>query len=165
MMIKNQFNKKQTGFTIVELLIVIVVIGILAAISIVAYSGIQDRAENARLQAGMSSLNKAIQLFYSENGTYPLTGVGVWRGYNSAINDNFIPGIVPKYINATPQVGLAAQYPTFIYRSDTGQDYKLIYIVSGTSVLPAAQTNNNALLDPVRSTRAWGYWNAGGASY
>lgn len=165
MLIKNKFENKQTGFTIVELLIVIVVIGILAAISIVAYSGVQDRAENARLQSGMSSVNKAIQLFYSENGTYPLTGVSVWRGYNSAINDNFVPGVAPKYINVTPQVGLTTQYPTFIYRSDTGQDYKLIYIVSGTSVLPAAQTNNNPLIDPVRSTRAWGYWSSGGASY
>jgi prepilin-type N-terminal cleavage/methylation domain-containing protein len=44
-------GKKQTGFTIVELLIVIVVIGILAAITIVAYNGIQDRA---RLSAGLA---------------------------------------------------------------------------------------------------------------
>lgn len=44
-------NSKQKGFTIVELLIVIVVIGILAAITIVAYNGIQDRA---RLTAGIS---------------------------------------------------------------------------------------------------------------
>ena len=39
---------RQTGFTIVELLIVIVVIGILAAITIVAYNGIQTRAQNTQ---------------------------------------------------------------------------------------------------------------------
>jgi prepilin-type N-terminal cleavage/methylation domain-containing protein len=44
-------KEKQTGFTIVELLIVIVVIGILAAITIVAYNGIQERA---RLSHGVS---------------------------------------------------------------------------------------------------------------
>jgi prepilin-type N-terminal cleavage/methylation domain-containing protein len=51
--------KKQTGFTIVELLIVIVVIGILAAITIVAYNGIQDRARTAQINADMQSLDKA----------------------------------------------------------------------------------------------------------
>ncbi|MDB5165339.1 MAG: Fimbrial protein, partial [Candidatus Saccharibacteria bacterium] len=44
---------KQRGFTIVELLIVIVVIGILAAITIVAYNGIQNRAR-------VSSVNSAL---------------------------------------------------------------------------------------------------------
>mgnify|MGYP006209457325 CR=1 FL=1 len=42
---KKAWAQKQTGFTIVELLIVIVVIAILAAVSIVAYNGIQDRAK------------------------------------------------------------------------------------------------------------------------
>lgn len=39
-------NKQNSGFTIVELLIVIVVIGILAAITIVAYNGVQQRARD-----------------------------------------------------------------------------------------------------------------------
>lgn len=42
--------KSKSGFTIVELLIVIVVIGTLAAISIVAYNGIQDRARNTTVE-------------------------------------------------------------------------------------------------------------------
>lgn len=48
------------GFTIVELLIVIVVIGILAAITIVAYNGIQARASNAKISSDLTLLNKAI---------------------------------------------------------------------------------------------------------
>lgn len=50
---------KQTGFTIVELLIVIVVIGILAAITIVAYNGIQTRARTTKISSDMISLDKA----------------------------------------------------------------------------------------------------------
>ena len=45
---------KQKGFTIVELLIVIVVIAILAAITIVAFNGIQQRAKNSAIQADLS---------------------------------------------------------------------------------------------------------------
>lgn len=50
----------QRGFTIVELLVVIVVIGILAAITIVSYSGIQDRGRMVKIQADISQLNTAI---------------------------------------------------------------------------------------------------------
>ncbi len=51
---------RQRGFTIVELLIVIVIISILAVIVIVAYSGIQDRARAAKIQTDEKALIKAI---------------------------------------------------------------------------------------------------------
>ena len=49
---------KQTGFTIVELLIVIVVIGILAAITIVAYNGVQNRGKTASAQSAAVNVTK-----------------------------------------------------------------------------------------------------------
>lgn len=52
---------KQKGFTIVELLIVIVVIGVLASVSIVAYGTIQDKARVSRASADLQTLAKAIQ--------------------------------------------------------------------------------------------------------
>ncbi len=53
---------KSRGFTIVELLIVVVVIAILAVITIVAYTGIQNRATNSALQAAASQAAKKISL-------------------------------------------------------------------------------------------------------
>ena len=59
------------GFTIVELLIVIVVIGILAAITIVAYNGIQLRASTASLQADMKNSANLLANDNTVNNTYP----------------------------------------------------------------------------------------------
>lgn len=64
-------KNKQLGFTIVELLIVIVVIAILAAISIVAYNGIQQRAKSANLSSELSQVAKALDAYKQTNGQYP----------------------------------------------------------------------------------------------
>lgn len=60
MHIQNTLKNKHKGFTIVELLIVIVVIAILATISIVAYTGIQERSRRASAATDLKMLEKAI---------------------------------------------------------------------------------------------------------
>lgn len=64
------------GFTIVELLIVIVVIAILASISVVAYNGIQDRSRNSKVAADIGQIVKAIQLARTSRDTVLLTVTG-----------------------------------------------------------------------------------------
>lgn len=64
-------QKRADGFTIVELLIVIVIIGILAAITIVAYNGIQNRAHAAQAQAAASNLTTLLANYNTLNGSYP----------------------------------------------------------------------------------------------
>ncbi|HBO64608.1 TPA: hypothetical protein DD425_01450 [Candidatus Saccharibacteria bacterium] len=65
---------KQKGFTIVELLIVIVVIAILAAITIVAYTGIQQRARNAQTLVAVNAYMKAFAQYAALHSAYPSTG-------------------------------------------------------------------------------------------
>lgn len=68
-------SKKAYGFTIVELLIVIVVIGILAAITIVAYTGIQNRAHDTTVKSDLSSLARKLELYRVDDpaNLYPQT--------------------------------------------------------------------------------------------
>lgn len=64
---------QQSGFTIVELLIVIVVIGILAAITVVAYNGIQQRAKVALVSFDLSNASKQLKIDQVNLSAYPLT--------------------------------------------------------------------------------------------
>ena len=59
------------GFTIVELLIVIVIIAILASITIVAYNGIQARAKTVASQSAATNLDKKMEAYNAINGQYP----------------------------------------------------------------------------------------------
>ena len=85
-------SKKAYGFTIVELLIVIVVIAILAAISIVAYRGIQDRARDSAITSGLSQMANKVKVDYATNQTYPTTlsdgGNSITYSITSNPNDN-----------------------------------------------------------------------------
>lgn len=65
---------RKSGFTIVELLIVIVVIGILAAITIVAFNGITERAKINQANSELTSFKKAMLAYKTLNGELPPVG-------------------------------------------------------------------------------------------
>jgi len=78
-------KQRNKGFTIVELLIVIVVIGILALLVITTYSGIQAKARNSKRQTDIASLQTQLEAFFSQSGYYPsLTNLNdsAWLGTN-----------------------------------------------------------------------------------
>lgn len=68
-----KIKSNQSGFTIVELLVVIVVISILATLTIITYSGVQDRAYDSAVKNDLSIFSNKIEIqkITSTNGTYP----------------------------------------------------------------------------------------------
>jgi prepilin-type N-terminal cleavage/methylation domain-containing protein len=84
--LKNQ-NKKRAGFTIVELLIVIVVIGILAALVLNTFSGVQQKARNAHTLTLVKAYYTAIQAYVAENGSYPPDWACLGVGYPDVDGD------------------------------------------------------------------------------
>lgn len=64
-------KQKSKGFTIVELLIVIVVIAILATLVIVTFTGIQQKARDSKRETDIDALDSHLEAFYANNGYYP----------------------------------------------------------------------------------------------
>ena len=108
-------HKTKSGFTIVELLIVIVVIGILAAITIVAYNGIQTRAKNTKTINATAAWIKAIKLYNAENDSWPtvtscLGGMTTYQGATTrcftagsySVNQTFLDQLQP-FMSSYPE--------------------------------------------------------------
>lgn len=90
---------KKNAFTIVELLVVIVVIGVLAAITTVSYTGIAQKATIANMQSDLSNASIQLKMFYIEKSYYPtaincvnptLTEICIKKSSNSTII-NYLP--------------------------------------------------------------------------
>jgi len=105
----NGYRRPQ-GFTIVELLIVIVVIAILAAVTIVAFTGITQQSEAASLKSELQSAGKLIENYKTSNNAYPssLSAAGVTT--KSVIGYTYSPGVGAYCLQATPTKPGAASY-------------------------------------------------------
>ncbi len=66
-----QAKSKQSGFTIVELLIIVIVIGILTAVTIIAYNGVQQKATDVSLRSDLTGASKQLKLYQVDNGSFP----------------------------------------------------------------------------------------------
>jgi prepilin-type N-terminal cleavage/methylation domain-containing protein len=68
-----RFKEKESGFTIVELLVVIVVIAILAAITIISYAGVTARANTSSGQSAANAFIQKAEAYNADQGSYPAT--------------------------------------------------------------------------------------------
>lgn len=114
----------QKGFTIVELLIVIVVIGILAAIVIVAFNGIQTRANNTIVESNLTNASKSIEMFKAEKDRYPASASDYSAVKASGLKLKSTIGNTLLYCvdtaNPATYMIIAYAYPskTYVWKSD-----------------------------------------------
>lgn len=133
-------RKTTSGFTIVELLIVIVAIAILAAISTVAYSGIQNRANDTAVQSDLRQLASQIKQHEVLHGappfpsTFQTMGVKLTKNaYKTVSNSNVL------YCRIGTSWGLLAQ-------SKSESAYKYMHDSGLSKYTPTWTQNSNANL-------------------
>lgn len=127
-------ESNQKGFTIVELLIVIVVIAILAAISIVAYVGIQNSARASERQSDANNIVKVAETHFAEHGRYPETATEFGGTSNATlpanviVRDSTLPTGTQTVDNANgPTVNPSNGNKTYTVRSCGPQNGVMVY--------------------------------------
>lgn len=119
------------GFTIVELLIVIVIIAVLASIATVAYNGIQQRARDNRRAQDWATIRNGLQMYMIDhNDSLPTTesygGYG-GGGWNSSVNANWLSFLSPNHLSKIPIDPLNVSDTSGNAGSMTGQNYFYFY--------------------------------------
>ncbi len=107
--------KTSAGFTLIEVLIVVFIIGLLASVVLVGLGAFRQRGRDARRVADLRSIQNALELYYSKNGVYPST-----RNLVSLESELVNAGIGVSNIPNDPSGGSA----TYQYASDD-QSYVL----------------------------------------
>ena len=74
---KKYRQNKQAGFTLIELMVVIIILGVLAGLIIPRVMGRPDEARQAKAKIQMESMESALKLYKLDNGNYPTTEQGL----------------------------------------------------------------------------------------
>ena len=142
--------QKTRGFTIVELLIVIVTISILAGIVIVSYNGVQTRAKLAKIQSDLKNVQKMVETYKTFNGTYPITNASLnpdWGTSTGRTDANCSVGT--KTADWVPGLNAALPQSDGTATGVGGYPGCYIYVSDGTSYVISAW---NMLKDPQSTT-------------
>ncbi len=118
-----KFMKDKRGFTLVELMITIVIVGVLATVAIPLYQANVKRAKGSEADASMGSIRTALRVYYAENTAYPIRAT---YGPVHTMSDSID-------IDSTDMVGKYFPATAYTYISAAGADYTIRATGSGAS--------------------------------
>lgn len=98
----------QKGFATLEVILMVTVIGILAAVAVPRFTDVTTKANTAKIQADLSTLDSAIQIYYMDKGEYP-SAVSNLSDYVNDV-DSLKPPTGSAYIEGTETKISAASY-------------------------------------------------------
>ena len=84
---------KQKGFTLIELMIVVAIIGILASVAIPAYQDYTAKAQVSEAFSLASSAKSAVSLYYAENGSFPTSNADAGIAAATTINGTYVTSV------------------------------------------------------------------------
>ncbi|MGB3550120.1 MAG: type II secretion system major pseudopilin GspG [Candidatus Binatus sp.] len=135
---------KQDGFTLIEIMVVILILGLLATIVVQSLRGAADKAKKTKAQADLAEIKTALDRYYLDNGYYPTTDQGL-TALVSAPTSGRVPGNYESggYIERLPQDPWGTGY---FYQSD-GSTYTLKSFgpsgVEGADNIDASQSTSS----------------------
>ena len=126
----NKF-KKQSGFTMIELLVVIVIIGILSTIGLGSFTSSQQKARDSRRKTDLRAIGDALELYYNDFGSYPIddgTGNFIGCGVGAQTTACSAGQIWQNSDNGTTYMVQVPEDPNggkYFYVSATGASYQI----------------------------------------
>ncbi len=94
---KHKGVRSKAGFTLIELMIVVAIIGVLAAVAVPKFASLLRKSNEGATKGNLGSLRSALTIYYADNeGWFPMD---VWSTNSTVLADT----LIPKYISVIPE--------------------------------------------------------------